>query len=157
MQKKLNSHQIGTGLNPTRVDWSSCISGHASGDARHQERKKMTNNRYTYISAFLLVACVPFEHVNTNVIYENLCPYKIGIYNPMAVPENFLLDKKEHKQFITHAQSSNNQSSLINVSYQAKNKDHKFHIENPNKHIYKMIARLENAKPIGDGNWIKAN
>ena len=36
VQKKLNSHQIGTGLNPTRVDCSSCISGHASGDARHQ-------------------------------------------------------------------------------------------------------------------------
>ena len=36
VQKKLNSHQFGTGLNLTRVDWSSCISGHASGDVRHQ-------------------------------------------------------------------------------------------------------------------------
>lgn len=36
MQKKLNSHQFGTGLNLIRVDWSSCISGHTSGDVRHQ-------------------------------------------------------------------------------------------------------------------------
>ena len=112
----------------------------------------MKNNRYTYISTFLLVACIPFEHVNTNVIYENLCPYKIEIHDPMAVPENFSLDKKEHNQFITHAQSSNVQNSLINVSYQAKNKDHKFHIENPNKHIYKMIACPENIQSTSDGN-----
>ena len=36
VQKKLNSHQFGTGLNLIRVDWSSCISGHTSGDVRHQ-------------------------------------------------------------------------------------------------------------------------
>ena len=41
VQKKLNSHQIGTGLNPTRVDCSSCISGHASGDARYQEGERV--------------------------------------------------------------------------------------------------------------------
>ena len=74
------------------------------------------------------------------------------IHDPMAVPENFLLGKKEHKQFITHAQSSNNQSSLINVSYQAKNKDHKFHIENPNKHIYKMISCPEDIQSTSDEN-----
>lgn len=61
MQKKLNSHQIGTGRNPTRVDCSSCISGHASGDVRHQgggystpKREEKGYNSYLGIGADLI-------------------------------------------------------------------------------------------------------
>ena len=102
----------------------------------------MKNNVYIFISSYFLVACLPFEGIKTNIIYQNQCEYKIEIYDPMSIPERFSLDKGEKQFHITHAETS----------YQANNKESKFYIENPDKYTYMLIACPENAKPIGDGN-----
>ena len=49
----------------------------------------MKNNVYIFISSYFLVACLPFEGIKTNIIYQNQCEYKIEIYDPMSIPERF--------------------------------------------------------------------
>ena len=117
----------------------------------------MKNNVYIFISSYFLVACLPFESIKTNIIYQNQCEYKIEIYDPMSIPERFSLDKGGKQFHITHAEYDIIRKSLPETSYQANNKESKFYIENPDKYTYMLIACPENAKPIGDGNWIKAN
>ena len=117
----------------------------------------MKNNVYIFISSYFLVACLPFESIKTNIIYQNQCEYKIEIYDPMSIPERFSLDKGGKQFHITHAEYDIIRKSLTETSYQANNKESKFYIKNPDKYTYMLIACPENAKPTGDGNWIKAN
>ncbi|OOF42966.1 hypothetical protein BKK50_05700 [Rodentibacter rarus] len=70
----------------------------------------------------------------------------------MSVPERFSLDKGEKRLHITHAKYNFIRKSLPDVLYQANNKENKFHIENPDKYTYKLIACPENAKLTGNKN-----
>ncbi|TCP96526.1 hypothetical protein EDC44_10459 [Cricetibacter osteomyelitidis] len=127
--------------------------------------------KYLLIILFLsLSACLPFEPImGTSVIY-NFCEYPIEVRNE-KFPDKEYEENKNYRRKIINSNDAIYGTFIVQdnlLDEQIKNAKMKYFLKNGSKmktrfyfEIYSkdkqnLVACPENAKPTGDGNWIRA-
>lgn len=115
------------------------------------------NNKYIFIfCCFLLSSCFfNFEPKMGAIAYENNCSQNIDVYDKNSLKLIFSLQKSEIKigTFIVEQGTYVINSPPFFIDGKIKKF---FALKKYSNHRYKFIACPENAKPTGDGNWIRA-
>ena len=119
----------------------------------------MLKNIIFIYSFFLIVSCLPFEPSKGGVTYYNFCPNKISISSDDNTLDDISLERNQHEnRFFVYSNNTNEMNSTLKKRYFIGNSIKKrFHIDRYLETRYNLVACVENAKPTGDGNWIKAN
>ena len=110
-------------------------------------------NIIIYISLFLITACLfNFKQQPKSTVYYNYCPHDIEIHVKRNSSSEIFILKKEKDIFLNGVNNENQPFYLTN------NIKKDFYLSPRSSEYHKLyIACPENAKPIDDGNWIKAN
>ena len=110
-------------------------------------------NVIIYISLFFITACLfNFEQQPKSTVYYNYCSYDIEIHVKRNSSSEIFILKKEKDIFFNGVNNENKPFYLTN------NTKKDFYLSPRSSEYHKLyIACPENAKPTGDGNWIKAN
>ena len=113
---------------------------------------------FTY-SLLLIASCLPFEPSKGGVTYYNFCPNTISISSNDNTLDDISLERNQHEnRFFVYSDNTNEMNTTFKKRYFIENSIWKrFHIDRYLEARYNLVACVENAKPTGDGNWIKVN
>ena len=114
------------------------------------------------LGASSLLSCLPLEPIPGSSIWYNLCSNPIELRRD-GIPEEIY--KKKKKLVIDSGSSisgtffpnKNTEKEAIKNYFIENGVKKRFKVDLYNNEKLNLIACPENAKPTGDGNWIKAN
>lgn len=112
---------------------------------------------------FLLMGCLPLEPIPTGIFSTyNFCSNPIELRNDDIPHEYYKKEKGKIMDINTHSiglsYSDESLQEQAKKAYFIENGIRKhFQVDIYKEHRVNLIACPENAKPTGDGNWIKAN
>ena len=119
--------------------------------------------RLLIIGATCLVGCLPLEPTPTKLIsWYNFCPLPIELRNAnvpdevYAKKKGLIIDTNTNKTGEFYSKKSTEIDQVKDYFIENGIKKH-FKVDQYNDEVLNLIACPENAKPTGDGNWIKAN
>ncbi|TCP96525.1 hypothetical protein EDC44_10458 [Cricetibacter osteomyelitidis] len=104
---------------------------------------------------FFMSSCLPLEPSKGGVTYYNYCNTEVVVGWDDNTFDNFSLKPNQaENRFFTY---NDEVKVAFEKRYFIKNGlKNRFHIEQYLEARYNLIACPENAKPTGDGNWIRA-
>ena len=111
------------------------------------------------ISLVLLTSCLPFEPQKGVVIWYNFCRNSISLEKEISEESsktNLMIRSGENEAGFFVIQDEIKLDNSNTYFYENGIKK-KFHFEQYKEYRHNFIACPENAKPTGDGNWIKVN
>ena len=111
------------------------------------------------ISLVLLTSCLPFEPQKGIVIWYNFCQNSISLEKEISEESsktNLMIRSGENEAGFFVIQDEIKLDNGNTYFYENGIRK-KFYFEQYKEYRHNFIACPENAKPTGDGNWIKAN